>query len=114
MTDDTSLREGVFHLDLFTDKAGNITHTFPGYTLNERWSGWACPYFTKEQVQAIVIAWHELGAEAKFDTGSDKFVFGLLDDAEGETERYSATLVAKKSSIPSATLLGYGMRFRRF
>ena len=100
MTDDTSLREGVFYLDLFTDKTGNITHTFPGYTLDERWNGWACPYFTKEQAWAIVIAWHEFGAEAGFDTGSDEFVFGLLDDDEGESERYSATLVAGKKLFP--------------
>ena len=28
--------------------------TFKGFTFDDRWNGWACPYFTKEVAQAIV------------------------------------------------------------
>ena len=32
---------------------------FDGYTQDEDWNGWACPYFTFEQAERIVEAYSE-------------------------------------------------------
>ena len=59
----------IFVLDA-TGEAG-----FDGYTVGQPWNGWACPYFTFEQAQEILIAWHLQGWDAHFDTGQDAFLF---------------------------------------
>ena len=30
-----------------------------GQTYGQRWNGWACPYFTKQQGMAVVAAWNK-------------------------------------------------------
>lgn len=66
--------------------------TFAGYTAGQQWNGWACPYFTKEQAQRIVEAWHTCGFKVDYDPADDVFRFAPFDpqadptmDLGGET-----------------------------
>jgi hypothetical protein len=68
-------------------KTGFKIDTFPGLTLNgytndEDWNGWACPYFTFEQSGKIVEAHKNIGQRAWFDEENDGFVFEIGDDME--------------------------------
>lgn len=63
------LRPAKFQLEWFDDKdpvkghffpgnhmwiADRTPHLFDGFTTDMRWNGWACPYFTFEQAQAVI------------------------------------------------------------
>jgi hypothetical protein len=67
--------------------------TFEGFTLEEDWNGWACPYFTFEQAQHVVSAHRRHGWEAVYDAGGDRFVFTPVHSAQGEEESYEAVEV---------------------
>ena len=62
---------------------------FDGYTNDEDWNGWACPYFTLEQAQSIVAAYHEHGWPAHYDQTNDHFVFSMKHAGGDEDEVYS-------------------------
>lgn len=66
-----------------TDPLGN--RIFDGFTQDENWNGWACPYFTFDQAQQIVQAYQENGMKAWYDGASDAFSFEI-DAGEGEKE----------------------------
>lgn len=63
------MRATKFGLDTFENEF------FEGYTRDEEWNGWACPYFTFEQAQSIVEAHHRRGMSARYDINLDQFVF---------------------------------------
>ena len=59
--------------------------TFEGFTRDEEWNGWGCPYFTFEQAQKILKSSNQLRAvigqnPAFYDSAIDAFVFPLSDD----------------------------------
>lgn len=67
--------DGYEDMDLIVD----------GYTLNESWNGWECPYFTFEQ--AVKIMEH---FEGYYKKGTDTFVF-FENDKFTETEEYTSS-----------------------
>jgi len=61
---------------------------FDGYTNGEYWNGFACPYFTFEQAQAIVSASRARGFDARYDAEADQFTFEM-QNSESEDDRDS-------------------------
>lgn len=65
--------------------------TFDGFTKNENWNGWACPYFTFDQAQKVMKQYNQLrgilGRQdfAFYDSVSDVFVFPTNDEDESES-----------------------------
>ena len=62
---------------------------FEGYSKDEDWNGWACPYFTFEQAESIVAAYHEKGWPARYDQTNDCFVFSMQHAGGDEDEIYT-------------------------
>lgn len=66
---------------------------FDGFTKDEDWNGWACPYFTLDQAQKVLKQYNLfreiIGQKhfAFFDSESDAFIFPSSED---ETEMFSA------------------------
>jgi hypothetical protein len=64
--------------------------SFEGFTKDEEWNGWTCPYFTFEQGQKVLKSYNELrriiGQKnvAYYDQGLDSFIFPSFED-ESET-----------------------------
>jgi len=77
------LRPTKFTIDTLGERV------FDGYTNDEDWNGWACPYFTQEQAQSIVAAYHEQGWPAHYDQTNDQFVFSMKHAGGDEDEVYS-------------------------
>ncbi len=65
------LREADFRIDFLEG------HAFPGFTLGETWNGFAKPYFTFTQAQALATAWSSTGTKAFYDDQQDAFVFEM-------------------------------------
>lgn len=65
--------------------------TFEGFTRDEHWNGWACPYFNFEQAQEVLKNHNELrhivGQKnlAFYDAATDAFVFPSSDGDDLET-----------------------------
>lgn len=70
------MKEAHFVIDTYP------TEVFNGYTNDEDWNGWACPYFEFEIGQKIVAAHTSQGQKAWFDEGNDSFVFEIQDEKE--------------------------------
>jgi len=68
--------------------------TFDGFTRDEDWNGWDCPYFTFEQAQKVLKNYNELrqiigqNNLAQYDLATDAFIFPAGD--EDETEVFAA------------------------
>jgi hypothetical protein len=64
---------------------------FQGYTRDEDYNGFACPYFSYDQAMPILQAWVEHGLAANYDENSDEFVFEVSGgDAGNEFQRFGA------------------------
>ena len=66
-----------------------IPHRFDGFTADIRWNGWACPYFTFEQAQAVIEQHNKL-YEIAFADGEESLHAACLYgkafyDAEHDT-----------------------------
>jgi hypothetical protein len=111
------MRPTTFSLELYDDigpeqdynghKAPTILpYEFEGYTADERWNGWACPYFTLEQASKIVQRHNalcedsqqhgedprfprHLAARAWYDEHADEFCFPLV--ASDEVDRFGSS-----------------------
>ncbi len=65
--------------------------TFEGFTEDEEWNDWACPYFTFDQAQKVLKQYNQLreiiGQKdfAFYDEDTDAFVFPSNDEDETET-----------------------------
>jgi hypothetical protein len=70
---------------------------FDGFTKGETWNGWACPYFTLEQAQRIVVAHTTLGNKAAYDETKDSFSFHFSED---EIETFSAEIIDGRKLYP--------------
>ena len=89
------MREGKFYLDFLEG------HTFEGYTQDEKWNGFACPYFTYDQAMNIVTAWQGTGTEAYYDPNSDSFYFKMADSSDEVTEdRFEAVRLHEMKLYP--------------
>ncbi len=64
--------------------------TFEGFSKDEKWNGWDCPYFTFEQTQKVLKTYNELrriigqNVSAYYDSDKDAFVFPVNDEDESE------------------------------
>jgi hypothetical protein len=60
--------------------------TFDGFTKDEEWNGWACPYFTFDQAQKVLKQFNlfrEITGQKDFafyDESADAFAFPANDD----------------------------------
>src|ERR1044072_1072660 len=64
---------------------------FRGYTRDEDYNGFACPYFSYDQAMPILQAWVEHGLAANYDENSDEFVFEVSGgEAGNEFQRFGA------------------------
>lgn len=80
---DVGMRHTRFVIDFLGDTE------FAGYTRDEDWNGFACPYFSFEQAQKIIDAWLAAGSNAYYDSANDIFSFVMQD---GETDSFSANV----------------------
>ncbi|HSS20968.1 MAG TPA: hypothetical protein VLL54_12910 [Pyrinomonadaceae bacterium] len=79
------MREARFRHDFLGDSE------FRGYTRNEDYNGFACPYFIYEQAMLILTAWLEHGLAASYDENKDEFVFEVSECESGnEFQRFGA------------------------
>jgi hypothetical protein len=89
------LRQAKFQMDYLDGK-------FDGFTADDTWNGWGCPYFTFEQAQAYLAAHNKTvgGADgckpAFYDADSDAFVFPM-DEYD---DRYDATVIDGQKLYP--------------
>lgn len=77
------MREAKFSHDFLGDSE------FRGYTRDEDYNGFACPYFTCDQAMLILQAWLEHGLAANYDENTDEFVFEVSGgEAGNEFQRF--------------------------
>ncbi len=73
--------------------------TFQGFTLEEHWNGWACPYFTYEQAALLVEAYKGQGFDASYDKDSDGFAFEV-ESSGGEYDIFSSIEIVGMKLYP--------------
>jgi hypothetical protein len=79
------MREAKFSHDSLGDSK------FRGYTRDESYNGFACPYFSYDQAVLILQAWLEHGLAANYDENTDEFVFEVSGgEAGNEFQRFGA------------------------
>ena len=75
-------------------KLFGIEGEFEGFTADDRWTGWECPFFTRSEGLKLVEAWNAVSDEesgegpARYDAESDHFEFtlgGEVDSFEAQT-----------------------------
>ena len=68
---------------------------FAGYTLGERWNGFACPYFTAQQANTWMAHYNaqyhaEYGIDTvRYDADHDAYVITYPDDPERPADIYA-------------------------
>lgn len=70
------MRKAQFKLEFL----GNST--FDGFTEDETWNGWACPYFTYEESVKILKVQNASGGKATYEPDSDRFIFCIQDEED--------------------------------
>jgi hypothetical protein len=88
-----TLKEANFRIDFLE---GN---TFPGFTMGETWNGFAKPYFTFTQAQALAAAWSSTGTKAFYDDQQDAFVFEM-SGAPDDMDVYTAEEINGQTLYP--------------
>lgn len=79
------MREAKFSHEFLGDSE------FGGYTRDEDYNGFACPYFSYDQAMLILQAWIEHGRAANYDENADEFVFEVTGGEAGdEFQRFGA------------------------
>ena len=69
--------------------------TFEGFTKDENWNGWDCPYFTFEQAQKVLKVYNDLRVVigqkdlAYYDSAADVFIFPTSKE---ESETFAAII----------------------
>ncbi|MGC2237991.1 MAG: hypothetical protein WA584_17660 [Pyrinomonadaceae bacterium] len=74
-------------------------YDFEGYTEDDDWNGWSCPYFTFDEAEKIVKAHKQAGLKAIYEESSDEFIFEL----QGEIEIYAPTTINELKLYPIGT-----------
>ena len=70
------MREAKFSHDFLGDGE------FRGYTRDEDYNGFACPYFSYDQAMIVLQAWAEHGLAANYDGNTDELVFEVHSGEE--------------------------------
>lgn len=101
------MREAKFSHDFLGDSE------FQGYTRDEDYNGFACPYFSYDQAMLILQAWVEHGLAATYDENSDEFVFEVSGgEAGNEFQRFGAIYANGLKLYPIGASIGLGQRSR--
>lgn len=67
---------------------------FEGYTNNDTWNGWACPFLKKEEAEKILSASEQNNFTWKYDADADAFVVENKDDKdEHEAEIFESLTI---------------------
>lgn len=75
---------------IFTKVALDDTAEIPAYVdQNNRWNGFACPYFRKKDVRLINDALKEFGSTEHLEYDANGDYFSCIDEDEGEIERFA-------------------------
>ena len=73
----------MMHKTVFT--IGEMPQAYIGYTGNERWNGWACPYFEVNEGMEILKAFNECAESPMYyDEVNDTFRVDGTDDTDAE------------------------------
>lgn len=94
ISDGQTMRPTRFSIDTYGDRS------FDGYTLDDEWNGWACPYFTFDQASRIVEAHREHGWEAHYDATKDEFVFSFDHDGISDPDAFPAVSIRGNKLYP--------------
>lgn len=62
--------------------------SFEGYTFDQTWNGFACPYFTREEGDAVLYYCIASGDEGHYDQQEDTFMVTYPPEAGGETDSF--------------------------
>lgn len=93
----TAMRPTTFKIESLGDEI------FDGFTADEEWNGWDCPYFTFEQARKVSNRFNSLREKtglkdtAFYEEGDDSFVFPV---GGNETERFSAIMADGRKYYP--------------
>ena len=87
------LHESNFQIDSLGDEE------FAGFSVGDSWNGFACPYFTYEQAQVIVRAFHRNGWHAVYDIEADQFEFSNAGNIS-DIEVYQGILIGQDKVYP--------------
>lgn len=64
---------------------GEMPQAYLGYTANERWNGWACPYFEVNEALEILKAFNECAESPMYyDEVNDTFRVNGTEDTDAE------------------------------
>ena len=91
---ETALRPTKFSLDTYG------AEVFDGFTLDEEWNGWACPYFTFDQACLLVEAHRSRGWLAQYDEENDAFVFSFEHDGLDTPDAFPSITVGARKLYP--------------
>ncbi|HEY0319453.1 MAG TPA: hypothetical protein VGC66_00630 [Pyrinomonadaceae bacterium] len=91
---ETALRPTEFSLDTYGDQV------FSGYTLDEEWNGWACPYFTYDQALLLVEAHRSHGWRAHYEEENDAFVFSFEHDGLDTPDTFPSVTISGRKFYP--------------
>lgn len=58
-----------------------INEEFAGFTIGDLWNGWACPVFTRQAAEQVLIASEANGYRWQYNPASDAFEVRHEDDA---------------------------------
>lgn len=72
----TDLRKAAFVIDSIPDAI------FAGYTDDDTWNGWACPYFEKSEAERVLQASKANHYVWSYDAEQDAFIVRSEDDPE--------------------------------
>jgi len=89
------MRLTKFSIETFGNKV------FGGFTQDEYFNGWACPYFTFEQAQSVLEAQQQISSKAFYNEVEDSFIFNL--ENEDESEVYNAVSIEGRKLYPIGT-----------
>lgn len=88
------MRLAKFTIDVYEGQS------FDGFSRDEDWNGWACPYFTFEQGLKVMEAHLARGWKAKYNESEDQFVFDFSHDGNDEPDAFTAEQIEGKKLYP--------------
>lgn len=62
---ETTLRKAQFKIETFPDEV------FEGYTLDDDWNGWMCPYFDLKEAKRILNLYNQTAGNAEYNELND-------------------------------------------
>lgn len=75
---------------------------YKGFSQNQFWNGWECPFFTLEVAKQIAEDMNAVTTEEKliYDEAQDCFIYQVDYYPEDEWEKFEATMIDGKKLYP--------------